>query len=263
MQSPSQATTGPSDASDILTTGHMLVADPLSWSASSMLRSPNGMYTLKVTGTSVAIDQELRFPSGLTRSTELWWKFAYPTGYNLNDRTTLRMESTGNLTLVSSTRHVIWSSRTTGTGTHNYLRMLDDGDLVIRTDTGKTVWSSGTTAQMVGGGAVLRSGKVLINRYRDQFVPPTTLTMQRDGNLAVRYLGRVTWSSNTHVAGSYATLSTTGDLKVYSPHNVLLWHSRTIGTNPYLSVDQCGAISVHVSRATWRVPANAPRTCGN
>lgn len=249
---------------DTLTSGHMLVASYYGDSPRSQLRSRNGEFTLIVTGTSAAVDQTLYYADGTTGGMSIWWQFAYPTGYDLNDKTTLRMQSDGNLVLLSSTRRLIWQSHTAHTGTHNYLRLLDNGNLVIRTAQGRTVWQSGTTRAMFGPGAVISSGRVLVNRYRERFVPPTYLVMRRDGNLVVIWRGRVTWSSGTHVPGSWATLSKGGDLKIYSPSNRLLWHSHTRGERATLTVEQCGQISISTltSSRGWVAPIGAPQTCG-
>jgi surface antigen len=53
------------------------------------------------------------------------------------------------------------------------------------------------------------------------------LVMQPDGNLVESGLGRVLWSSRTHVAGSYAVAQTDGNVVIYAPDHIPQWSSHT------------------------------------
>lgn len=55
------------------------------------------------------------------------------------------------------------------------------------------------------------------------------LVMQPDGNLVESGLGRVLWSSRTHVPGSHVVMQTNGNLVIYSPAGVAQWATDTTG----------------------------------
>lgn len=256
------------EPSSTLSAGHSLVAPVFlhPQTAASALVSRNGVFTLGVGGTSLDISENHTFPDGRSNGTVVWWQFAYPTGYDMKDRSVLRMQTDGNLVLRSSTGRKVWASNTAGSGTNNHVTMHDNGNLVMYTASGRVVWQSGTTAIMLTAGHRLKSGQQLINKYRSQFgIVPTRLVMTTGGDLALYWGATRTWHTNTHVAGSHLTLGTNGNLVIYAPNGRAVWQSLTRGRDATLAVNQCGEIDLTTfsNSAVWRRPASpTQRVCG-
>ncbi len=59
----------------------------------------------------------------------------------------LSMQDDGNLVVYTSAGSALWNSKTQGTGTANYLVMQDDGNVVVYTSNGSARWSSGTAGK--------------------------------------------------------------------------------------------------------------------
>jgi hypothetical protein len=155
----------------------------------------------------------------------------------------------GNFVLYARPGVAIWSTHTAGTGSNNRLVMQDDGNLVMYTAAGRAVWSSRTHAEVLSSGDRLLPGQRLTNVYSHSD-PPTTLSMQRDGDLVLRFHGAVVWASNTSVHGSYLLMQPDGDLVIRSDGHTL-WRSRTgsLATpadgRPFLDVKASGRFTVN------------------
>lgn len=78
-----------------------------------------------------------------------------------------------------------------------------------------------TAALPIGSALVPQTSLATATGYR--------VVMQPDGNLVESGLGRVLWSSRTHVPGSHAVLQSDGNFVIYSPLGVPLWASHTAG----------------------------------
>ena len=154
----------------------------------------------------------------------------------------------GNFVLYSEPGVAMWSTHTAGTGNNNRLVMRNDGNLVMYTGAGRAVWSSGTHAEVLSSGDRLRPGQHLTNVYSHSD-PPTTLSMQRDGELVLRFHGAVLWASNTSVRGSYLLMQPDGDLVIQHAGRTL-WRSGTgrLATpadgRPFLDVMPSGRFTV-------------------
>jgi len=161
------------------------------------------------------------------------------------------LRSNGNFVLYSQPGVVMWSTHTAGTGSDNRLVMKNDGDLVMYTAGGREVWSSGTHAEVLSSGDSLRPGQRLTNVY-SHTDPPTTLSMQRDGDLVLRFHGAVVWASNTTVPGSHLQMRADGDLVIRHGGRTL-WRSATgrLATpadgRPFLDVLPSGRFTVNVT----------------
>ena len=161
-------------------------------------------------------------------------RVAYPLVWRvqINDshggnQTVLTMQTDGNLVLYARPGVAVWSSHTAGTGSGNHLDVQDDGNLVVRTREGRAVWSTGTHAVALFQGSTLGPGQYL----RSSLEPgerPTTVSMQRDGNLVV-YEGPVAvWASNTSVPGASVSMQADGNLVIRAGGRAL-WASGTAG----------------------------------
>ncbi len=155
----------------------------------------------------------------------------------------------GNFVLLSRPGVAIWSTHTAGTGSNNRLVMQDDGNLVMYTAHGRAVWSSGTHAEVLSSGDRLLPGQRLTNVYSHSD-PPTTLTMQRDGDLVLRFHGAVVWASNTSVHGSHLLMQPDGDLVIeHGGHPLWRSHTGRLATpadgRPFLDVKPSGRFTVN------------------
>ena len=142
-------------------------------------------------------------------------------------RSSLSLQTDGNLVFYAAPGRAIWSTKTAGTGSHNRLTIQDDGNLVLRNNAGKTLWQSRSGKEILSTGQRIGPGQRLINVHASSSTP-TTLTMRPDGDLVVGYRGAAVWASNTHVAGSYATMQSDGNLVIYGGGRAL-WSTRTAG----------------------------------
>ena len=186
------------------------------------------------------------------------------------------LQADGNFVLYAKQGTPIWSTRTAGTGSNNRLVMQDDGNLVLYTETNRVVWSSGTHDEVLISGEKLMPGQYLRNAY-SHTDPPTTVTMQPDGDLVARYHGVVTWASNTTVPGSYLLMQPNGDLVIIGGGRTL-WRSGT-GTltkpedgRPFVDVGEWGQFEVDFTPSdltgggirdvwdSWSRPGEAGRT---
>lgn len=86
-----------------------------------------------------------------------------------------------------------------------------------------TVPAAATVTAALPVGAALAAQTSLISATGFRVV------MQPDGNLVESGLGRVLWSSRTHVPGSYLVMQANGNLVIYSPAGVPQWQSATTG----------------------------------
>ena len=187
------------------------------------------------------------------------------------------LRADGNFVLYGRPGHAIWSTHTAGTGADNRLVMRDDGNLVMYTAKNRVVWQSGSSRGTLVSGESLQPGQVLKNVYVEGLAP-TVLTMQKDGNLVLRYQGVVLWASNTLAAGSSLLMRPTGNLVIRRGGRVF-WESQTARLTarsdgaPFLHVDPAGSFSVqftprddgtgprgnYVVYMSWKRPGEAYR----
>ncbi len=195
---------------------------------------------------------------------------------------TLHMQRDGNLTLLSG-GHLMWSSRTRGTG--NYLMMTasgdvgvfsrtrrqlwathtrgaanrwlvqDDGNITVRGASGRLVWQLGTAAVELDAGHVLAAGQFLTGRGRE------SLHMQGDGNLVLRRGTTPIWDAGTQRhPGAFVQLQRDGNLVVYARNHRVLWSTGGAGPAGRLSIGPDGDLSLHRAdgRVVWHT--HTPRT---
>jgi hypothetical protein len=241
------------DGSNVLHTGHCLVT-----TASRpvvALSSLSTRFELVLYRTKLLIHNEVMVTSAAAAGYTTWVRTA-----NRSDavRATLCMQTNGNLVLRGN-GVVAWSTRTSGTGGHNYALMRNNGRLVVRTASDRTVWSSHTTAVLLKAGDRLGSGRTLTN-YTD----PTRIThlqMQAGGDLVLSRGATTVWHTGTHVPGSYLLVTSTGRLAVYTATQHLVWRSRAVGPDPLLTVERAGRITLR-SFATGQCSTRpADRAC--
>jgi len=249
----------------VLGTGKCLTANASGQGAKAERESTSGVFTLRLTGDSVQLQENESFPDGFGAGTLDWWQFLYPNTGSLNsyDKSKLCMRTNGDLVLSTSKGHVIWSSHTTGTGRHNSIRLQNDGNLVMYNGRGKAVWATHTTRTIMITETTLRSGAYMVDRYRQQFgITPTWLIMRRSGDLVLQRGTHVIWSTHTHVKGAHAALLRDGDLVVYSPAGKVLWQSHTRGHDAFLELN-CSymSMSYRTSGTSWNAPAGPQPYC--
>jgi hypothetical protein len=169
--------------------------------------------------------------------------------YSADHRLRLTMQGDGNLVLRSPTR-VVWSTGTAGR-TGAYLLLQTDGNLVLRSAAGAALFNTGTWGRAapvlsvqnqgfavltVAGkpvwfspGATMFGGQTLV--AGDALYSPNrayTLTMQADGNLALRRGVVVIWTSGTQGnPGARAIMQTDGNFVVYSNKFAALFSTET------------------------------------
>jgi hypothetical protein len=237
---------------DTLPAGQPLIA----LSGSHELSSRSGEFTFDSYPEEVVLDQfaPLSGPDGqTTTATDVWIaddsSGNYP--WSNTDRSTLRMQTDGNLVLYTSTGRVLWQSRTAGTGSHNRLVMQNDGNLVMYTSTNKAIWATSTTPVYLPAGRRLPSGARMVDRSGVPVGGPTSsLSMQKDGNLVYRCDGSPIWATNTHVPGSFLSMQRDGNLVLTTATGHPLWSTRTTGAGPYTWLDSRRAAVFQASMIT-------------
>lgn len=211
-----------------LLAGEALVAD----TSRSELR--NGEFTLTVSSGHVELDHTVLVPGaeGQSSSSTGTWFRADPTGRfeSSHDRTKLRLRRNGDLALITSRGRQLWHSGTQGKGVVR-LTLHRNGALTLRKSSGKVVWHSKSGRVLMSGGMRLEPGKRLRGAWETAFRngKPTTLTMQRDGNLVHRCGSRITWQTRTHVPGSSLRMSRKAVLRVVTPKGRVVWRSPSRG----------------------------------
>lgn len=161
----------------------------------------------------------------------------------------LIVQTDGNVVVYPRTGRAVWSTRTSGSGVT--LSIQDDGNLVVRASSGRALWTSGADRPTAPppAGDVLRAGQTWTSSHPSYYsgsrefqaflsggmfslqqetpqtgtgvwsagllvgdvLTPTTLTLQRDGNLVLLAAGRVNWSSGTAGSGTANTLTIQDD----------------------------------------------------
>ena len=241
---PAAAAVGPSNT---LSVGQTL-RPPLSDPTGSAIVSTNSEYQLGIyynarTQTSGGVGLEIGQFTPVVGA-GLWTQ-----GGRATPQTYAVMRRNGNFVLYARPGVAIWSTHTAGTGSNNRLVMRNDGNLVMYTASGRAVWSSGTHAEVLSSGDKLLPGQHLTNVYSHSD-PPTTLSMQRDGDLVLRFHGAVVWASNTSVHGSHLLMQPDGDLVIQHGGRTL-WRSHTgrLATpadgRPFLDVEPSGRFTVN------------------
>ncbi len=241
------------DASNILRAGDCLVVGATRPAAA--LQSSSGRFALVLTRRDLMIHNEVLLTSSSAAGYTTWRRAAshVPAG-----AVRLCMQRNGNLVLRSD-GVAAWSSRTAGTGAHNYAVLRDGGSLVVRTAAGRPVWSSRTTAVLLTAGDRLLSGRSLRNVTNPHAV--TRLTMRASGDLVLTRGTTTMWRTDTHVEGSYLTVLLHGQLALHGPAGRLIWRSTAVGSKPLLTVAGLGRITLEsfASGRCWVRPGGA---CG-
>ena len=233
----SAAPTSPST----LTVGHALHA----LAPDSTLTSPSGAFTLTVMPLMAEVDQSIKVGDVPTVVEAPTW--STPVRGDGSDKSSLVLQTDGNLVLYSAAHRALWASGTKGSGATR-LVMQDDGNLVLYPASGPAVWATHTGRALLPPGSRLTAGQALLNRVSNVHGGPyTRLAMQTDGNLVVYYGRKAVWSTHTSVRGSVLTMQTDGNLVLYSPAHRALWSSRTSHAGPrsWAYVEQCGRITVN------------------
>jgi hypothetical protein len=135
----------------------------------------------------------------------------------------------------------LWATPTWGTGSANSFRIKDNGMLVVTTKSGHVVWRSHSGPALLGTGQRLEAGQWL--RNCPTYGPCSSLTMRRNGDLALTFGARIDWHTNTHQAGSVLVFRRTGALQVVGPAGHVQWRSHTggIGAASYVIVGEDSA----------------------
>jgi hypothetical protein len=213
---------------DTLYAGQSLTPATATSSAGSFLMSANGEYELNFgynapSGTfNGSIVMQLLEYEGVAGANP-WMLYGPGTA-----QATATMQTDGNFVIYSQPGVELWSTRTAGTGTSNRFVLRDDGAFVVMTSAGKVVWSSHSHREIIGSGRTLMPGEYIAHTWPSR-VPPTTITMQQDGDLVVRFQGAALWASNTNVKGSYLQMDPDGGLVIYTPSGHAVWTSGTSG----------------------------------
>ncbi len=242
-----------------LTAGHALIAG----TARSTLH--NGWYSLETTSGTVTLWEAIPVPGadGPTTSTTGTWFRADPTGMFQadHDHSELRLRPNGDLELLTSHGRRLWHSGTRGSGAVR-LTLHRNGLLALHAKSGRIVWSSQSGQEQMSGGMSLRPGQRLRSAWETAFPKggPTTLTMQRNGNLVYRCGSEVAWQSGTHVPGSTLRMYRTGVLRVETPQGRVVWSSGRHGKHDYayfvssnMMIRADGIELVWYAQTNWRV----------
>jgi len=220
---PAQAAGGPS----VLTVGH-------SWTDVSLPSSPSGEYSLGIYFYGLQLGQDID-TKAVSIGTDTWT--SQPRAKGRCARPRLTMQADGAAVLHCGAQR-LWATPTKGTGSGNSFRIRDTGRLVVTTRTGQVVWRSHSGPALMAAGTQLLPGQYLLNCSGSG--PCQSLTMRRNGDLALRYGKRVDWHTRTagH-AGARLVFTRSGALQVVGPHGRILWRSHTGGVGPatYLIVD--------------------------
>jgi hypothetical protein len=143
----------------------------------------------------------------------------------------LSFSCNGDLALRTSKNVLLWHTGTANRGATR-LSLTSGGNLVMTTGSGHVVWQSRSGRQLMAANSILPSNARLTNTWADQQgFPIETLSMQADGNLVYREGATIKWQSNTHVAGSHLSLTTSADLRVVTRAGTVVWRSKTRGSS--------------------------------
>jgi hypothetical protein len=202
-----------------------------SWTNTALAQSPSGEFSLYIHAYGLSLDQSIDLGrSGV--GTEVW-SSPRVAGHCLNPQLTMRP---GGAAVLHCGDHQLWATPTWGTGSGNSLRIRDDGMLVIRTKSGRVVWSSHSGPSLLVTGQRLAPGHWL--RNCPTFGPCTSLTMRRNGDVALTFGRRLDWHTDTHRPGSSLVFRRSGALQVVGPLGRALWRSHTGGIGAaYLMVN--------------------------
>jgi hypothetical protein len=143
-----------------------------------------------------------------------------------------------------------WSASVTG-GPGSRLVMQDDGNLVVYGGDKAARWSSKVDTYALTPGQELHAGQ-----WRRSPNGRFQLDAQGDGNLVLREVAThaALWSSQTNVAGGFATLQTDGNFVVYGPDRRPVWSiGFQAGPNTTLVVQDDGNVVLYdpADKAVW------------
>ena len=202
------------------------------------MSTPTSTYVVLVGSGSLEIDQYApeNGPSGPNSTATTLWLVADPTGETApRDASTLTVMPGGNLVLAAASGRVLWTSNTAGMGTNSALAITAQGDLVLTTGAGKVTWHSNTTSVLLTAGQSLAAGSSWRAWYWNgrQDVLVATMTIRTDGDLLFRCGTQIVWQSNTFIAGSHVSMTTSGNLEVVGPYGLVRWQSNSGRAGPY------------------------------
>jgi hypothetical protein len=235
-----------------LHTGHCLAAS-FTRIADVVLYSTSRRFWVDLVPSFLTITDEVNLSQFVSYGYQTWERSG---DHGEGRSATLCMQGNGNL-VFRVNGVVAWSSRTAGTGAHNYALIRDSGSFVVRTLTGATVWSSHTTAVLMKAGDRLESGHALSN-YTSS-TGHTHMQMTAGGDLVLKRGTTTVWHTGTHTQGSYLLVTSTGRLAVRTPANITVWHSAAVGGLPVLTVAQLGRITLysHTTHHCWVRPTGS------
>ncbi|MEO7289338.1 MAG: hypothetical protein ABI140_20690 [Jatrophihabitantaceae bacterium] len=243
-----------------LNPGQSLIRAP---GAANILHSPTGEFSLSlIQGDEITLSQDAAFADGSMIYSAATWIMSGPPIVSPSDRSRLTMLTNGDLALISAAGKPLWSSHTSGAG--NTLYVQNDGNMVIYNKESRAVWATHTTRMVLIAGTTIQSGTSYVANPHPQYDGTNYighLIMQRDGNLVLYGGAKPTWSSNTHLAGSYAAFTVNGTLAVFSPGGTVLWRSTSYGIHSAVMLD-CGRLEFLPRNAdpqefpSWQVPAS-------
>lgn len=225
------ATDASAASTSTLTVGQRLVSG-------AALQSPGGTYRLVMQSDGNLVERRVAGNAAIWTS-----RTAGRAGAGLI------VQTDGNVVVYPRTGRAVWSTRTSGSGVT--FSIQDDGNLVVRASSGRALWTSGADRPTASppAGDVLRAGQTWTSSHPSYYsgsrefqaflsggmfslqqetpqtgtgvwsagllvgdvLTPTTLTLQRDGNLVLLAAGRVNWSSGTSGSGSANSLTIQDD----------------------------------------------------
>ncbi len=207
--------------------GRTLLGSTGTLSGTTVLESPNGIFSLGLTPTG----QLVEIAGGRTVWTPQATSTSGTSGSPGVAGDELVMQTDGDLVLetppatAGGTPTIYWTSQTGGhtTGTF-HLAIFDNGRVAVLAD-GRPLWSATPVTNVLANNTVLPKGQALISA-NGLYV----LYMQRDGNVVEYTAGLALWWTDTaNHPGARLMLRQNGRLVVIGAGGKVLWSSRVAG----------------------------------
>ncbi|MFV0457915.1 MAG: D-alanyl-D-alanine carboxypeptidase family protein [Actinomycetales bacterium] len=218
-----------------------------SLSATSHLRSPNGLYTAQLNDGNLVV-----WRSGFGTQ---WRSGTAPVDPGLK----LQLRTDGNLMLITGSGKVRWASKVTGF-TPSGVRLGNDGNLAVLRSDGTVAWSTKTSTPQ-DSTDVLPSGAAVVSASG-----AARATMQQDGNLVVYKDGQAIWESGTGGNGGARMVVTPGlGVAIVSLGNRVLWAAGTsTDDNSRMAIGDDGNFVVYnpAGEPVWGTIGPRPGTPG-